>query len=66
MAGPALIVGGKILAGAASLLYNSITGAKEAQAPAPTFEDNVRSVKPLKRPKSSRGRKAASSAEKSG
>ena len=64
MAGPALIAGGKILAGAASLLYNSITGAKEAQAPAPTFGDKYR-TQSLKQPKSSRGRKAASSAEKS-
>jgi len=64
MAGPALIVGGKILAGAASALYNSITGAKEAHAPAPSLRDEFKRIKPLKRP-SSRGRKAASSAEKS-
>ena len=66
MAVPAVVIGGRIVAGVASALYNSITGASEAQAPAPTFEDKLRNSKPLQRPKSSRGRKAASSAEKTG
>jgi|9_EtaG_2_1085328.scaffolds.fasta_scaffold00204_13 hypothetical protein len=60
-AAPAVVIGSRIIAGAASALYNSIAGAKEAQAPAPTFDDDVRSRELLK---SSRGRKASSSAEK--
>ena len=65
MSNPAIVIGGRIIAGAASALYNSITGAKEAHAPPTTFDDVIRNRKPLERPEH-KGRKANSSAEKSG
>jgi len=65
MAGPLLTIGTRVVAGAASALYNSITGASEAHAPTTTLDDDLRNRKPLKRPKH-KGRKANSSAEKSG
>lgn len=65
MATPAIVIGGRIIAGAASALYNSITGASEAHAPTTTVDDDIRNRKPLERPKH-KGRKAASSGEKSG
>ena len=64
MANPAIVIGGRILAGAASALYNSITGASEAHAPTTTLDDDIKNRKPLQRPKH-KGRKASSSAEKS-
>tara|TARA_R100001510_G_scaffold17077_2_gene14374 strand:- start:1871 stop:2068 length:198 start_codon:yes stop_codon:yes gene_type:complete len=63
VANPAIVIGGRIIAGAASALYNSVTGASKAHAPAATFDDDIRSKQPLKRPKH-KGRKANSSAEK--
>ena len=58
-------VAGRTVAGVGSAIYGALTDSKEAQTPARTFDDYVRDVKSLKTPKSSRGRKAASSAEKS-
>ena len=64
MAVPAgLIIGGKILTGAASLLYNSITGAKEAHAPTDVPKNKLNKYRDSKY---ILPRKALSSAEKSG
>ena len=57
-------VAGRTVAGVGSAIYGALTDSKEAQTPAPTFGDKYR-TQSLKKPKSSRGRKAASSAEKS-
>lgn len=64
MAGPAVVIGGRIIAGAASALYNSITGASEAHAPTDVPKNKLNKYNDKKY--KLRPRKAASSAEKSG
>lgn len=63
MAAPAIVIGGRIVAGVASALYNSITGASEAQAPTDVPKNKLNKYRD---DKYILPRKAESSAEKTG
>ena len=65
MANPLLGYAANLAGRAVAGVYGVISGAKEADAPSATFDDDVRNRTPLERPKH-KGRKAGSSAEKSG